>query len=132
MGGSWKTEAARNIWHSVLHLKLELSDNALKTIRNFLRFLPSTCDTVKCHYELSTKTNVPGIQKDIFHCNLKYRGKSWFDWMMVTYSKAGSGGVLNESVTPARIFLWMTYKVDANAPIDVVALIRSLNSYDTP
>ena len=87
---------------------------------------------MKCHYELRTKNNVPGIPKDIFCCNPKYRGKSWFDWMMVTYSRAGSGDVLNAFVTPARIFLWMAYKINVYAPIDIVALIRALNSYDTP
>ena len=132
LDGKWHTQVGRTCDDNVSHPQFVLPSEGVKALKSqLLDHAPDYVQKVQCHYELKVKNEANGHQ--IFRCNPSYRGREWFDWVMISFTyRRRDGSEYAESV-PGRLYLWLSHgSQDSSEVNEIYALVRPLKQKKTP
>ena len=129
----WRTKVGGRSMDGAVHPHFQLDPSALGKITQFLtQTIDAHINEVNCHYELRTASNNASLSRDIFCCNPSYRGKHWFDWINVRFMVPHNRSPDEETVVPARVYLWLSFGGNQNESISIFGLVCPTQSHFMP
>ena len=130
-GTQWNTKVGSKVLSGILHPFANLPETVLRALKLFLNTEVGRVrdiESVSCHYELQMpRKKGTSVEKQIFRCTPNYRKSSWYDWVMVKYTRG-------ESVfsVPSRLYLWLSFTPSNSSVPQYFALTWSMASWTTP